>query len=78
MPRFYFDVHDGDDVAVDPTGTELADAAVARDEATRTLSEIAAEEIPRDGLQRIFRIVVRDEHHEALLELRLTFNAASA
>jgi hypothetical protein len=77
MPLYYFDVYDGDQLAVDRVGTELSDHGVARSEATRTLSEIAAEEIPRDGPQREFCITVRDSHDATLFELRLTFLAQS-
>ena len=77
MPLFYFDVHDGDELAVDNIGTDLPDIDVARIEATKTLSDIAAEEIPRDGPRREFCIIVRDERKNVLLELRLTFNARS-
>ena len=77
MPVFYFDVQDGDRVTVDQVGTELADDAVAREEATRALSEFAAEEIPRDGPQREFGIIVLDQRRSLLFELRLTFRAQS-
>lgn len=73
MPHYYFDVHDSDKLTLDQSGTELPDEVVARDEATRTLSEIAAEEIPGNGSDRDFRIVVRDDRRAFLFELRLTF-----
>lgn len=78
MPRYYFDVSDGDQLTLDQSGTDLANEVVARDEATRTLSEIAAEEIPGNGPERDFRIVVRDDHRAMLFELRLTFHASSS
>ena len=77
MALYYFDVHDGDRMVVDQVGTELANDNVARDEATRTLSAIAAEEIPRDGPVRDFSIVVLDSARTVLFELRLTFQARS-
>jgi hypothetical protein len=77
MPVFYFDVQDGDSLTLDQVGTELIDHNVARQEATRALSEIAAEEIPRDGPRREFGIIVRDDQRSVVLELRLTFHAQS-
>lgn len=77
MPQFFFDVHDGDHLVIDQTGTELPDEAAARTEAKRTLSEIAAEEIPRDGPEREFYIVVKDERRTPLLQLRLSFHTQS-
>lgn len=77
MPRYFFDVHDGQRLTVDTVGTELPDHAVAHDEATRTLSEIGAEEIPGDGPHREFSITVRDDSRLVLFELRLTFNSRS-
>ncbi|SMQ63337.1 hypothetical protein SAMN06295905_0798 [Devosia lucknowensis] len=77
MPLFYFDVRDGERLAPDNTGTDLPNASVAREEAARTLSEIAAEEIPRDGPDREFCIIVRDAVGTELFELCLTFHARS-
>jgi len=77
MPLFYFDVKDGDRLATDQVGTDLANHTVAREEATRALSEIAAEEIPRDGPDREFCIVVRDDVGTVVFELRLTFHSLS-
>lgn len=77
MPLYYFDVYDGDQLAVDSVGTELSDHRVARNEATRTLSEIAAEVMPRDRPQAEFCITVRDSRGNMLFELRLTFHTQS-
>ena len=43
MPRFYFDVRDGDRFTHDDEGVELVGIEAARDEATRALGEIARE-----------------------------------
>ena len=40
MPRFYFDVRDGDRFTHDDEGVELVGIEEARDEATRTLGEV--------------------------------------
>ena len=78
MPRFYFDLYDGDHFAPDPQGLDLPSADIARQEATRTLSEIAAQEIPADGPQRQFRIVILDASRMVLYEIRIDFHATQS
>ncbi len=78
MPKFYFDLYDGDLFAPDSVGVELSDVHEARREATRTLSEIASQEIPDDGPKRLFRIVVLDENRAIISEARIDFNATQS
>jgi hypothetical protein len=78
MPRFYFDLYDGANFAPDPQGVDLPDIETAKDEATRTLSEIAAQEIPGDGASRLFRIVILDETRSIISEARIDFRATRA
>ena len=57
MIRYYFDIVIDDDVTVDEEGELLLDVGSARQEASRTLAEIA-----RDELERTFAhlaIIVR-------------------
>lgn len=75
MPKYFFDLYDGDLLLPDPLGVELPDEEIARTEATKTLSEIAAQEIPADGPRRLFRIVVIDEARTILFEVRIDFYA---
>jgi len=74
MPRFYFDLYDGENFAPDPQGVDLPSADIAKQEATRTLSEIAAQEIPVNGSRRLFRIVVLDESRTIVSEARIDFH----
>ena len=74
MPKFFFDITDGTTITADQIGVELPDPGVARTEATRTLSEIAAQELPGDGPFRHFAILVRGEDETVLFEVALTFS----
>lgn len=74
MPRFYFDISDGEATTPDPVGLELPNVEIAREEATRTLSEIAAQELPGDGPERMFSIVVSDSGRTVLFEVQLSFS----
>jgi hypothetical protein len=74
MPLFFFDVVDGDQVSTDGNGIELPDQDRAREEATRTLAEIAEQELPGDGPQRHFKILVSDGNRKVLFEVHLDFN----
>jgi hypothetical protein len=74
MPLFFFDIIDGDAATTDQNGIDLPDAERAREEATRTLTEIAGQELPGDGPNRIFKIVVSDSAREVLFEVQLDFS----
>lgn len=78
MPKFYFDLYDGDNFTPDPQGVDLPSLEVAKREATRTLTEIAAQEIPDDGPSRLFRIVVLDASHVIVSEARIDFLATQS
>ena len=77
MPRFYFDMHDGQSEHIDHTGTILRNQDEAKDQATRALTEMAADYVPGDGPQRNLEIRVRGENSEPLLELTLKFQVRS-
>ena len=70
MPRYYFDIRDGDYVQKDNEGTVLGGLAEAKAQAVRTLPDIARDEVP-DGDQREFVIEVKDENGRPLLTARL-------
>lgn len=72
MPRFYFDVRDGDAFIQDGEGLEFADIEAARQSAATALAEMAKDAIP--GAERHdMAIEVRDEANEPLLKAVLTF-----
>jgi hypothetical protein len=59
MPRFFFDIHDGEDFTPDRKGLDLDGLEAAKAEAKKTLSEIVKDEMP-DGDRRDFTIDVKD------------------
>ena len=72
MPRYYFDVHDGERFTRDEDGLELDDIDAARREATQTLSDISGDGLP-DVDRREFVVGVRDGEGTYLLHAVLTF-----
>ncbi|WP_336490266.1 DUF6894 family protein [Methylobacterium nigriterrae] len=72
MPRFFFDVHDGGP-EFDDTGTELSGPDEARQKAKRLLPDIAREDIPKDGDQRTFTVMVKDETGHPVYSATLTY-----
>ena len=70
MPRFFFDVYDGENCTRDSTGVELDNSHAAQQEAIRTLPAVAKDALP-DGTQRDFVIEVRDEAKRLILRAKL-------
>jgi hypothetical protein len=75
MPRYYFDLRDGDHFLRDDVGVEFGGLEAARDEAARTLGEMARDVLP-GAVRRVLTIAVRDGENEPLLEARLVFEVA--
>lgn len=73
MPRFFFDISDGD-LIVDNDGTEFPNAHAARDEAIRTLPDIARSEIAARGHREVL-VLMRDETGRAIFTAALTLTA---
>jgi hypothetical protein len=59
MPRFFFDIHDGEVFTPDREGLDLEDLEAAKAEAKRTLPEIVKDEMPA-GDRRDFTVDVKD------------------
>jgi hypothetical protein len=74
VPRYFFDIDDGDRQSRDTLGTELPDREAVRREATGILPDIAREELP-DGNHRIFACSVRDESGTVIFVAKLTLEA---
>lgn len=72
MTRYFFDIHDGGP-SRDDTGTECADLDAVRQQAVRALSDIAREEIPKDGDRRTFTVLVTDENGRPVYSATLNF-----
>lgn len=74
MPRYYFDIDDGERHSADGIGTDLPDREAVRREATGILPDVAREELP-DGNERVFSCSVRDESGAVIFVARLTLKA---
>ena len=73
MPRFFFDISDGD-LIVDTDGTEFPNAHAARDEAIKVLPDIARTEIAARGHREVV-VLMRNEAGRALFTAALTLTA---
>jgi hypothetical protein len=58
MPRFFFDIHDGEKFTPDRQGVELDGLEAAKAEAKKTLCEIVKDEMP-NGDRRDFTVDVK-------------------
>lgn len=74
LPRYYFDVIDGDRQTRDEEGLVLANRESARREAIASLLDLARDELP-DGDHRSFLITVRDACDRYLLTVTLAVDA---
>jgi hypothetical protein len=70
MPRYYFDVRDGDAFAEDDEGLEFDGIEAAQNEATRALGELAKDALP-GATRRVIAVEVRDEAKFPLLRAML-------
>ena len=70
MPRFYFDIHDGDDFIPDHEGIDLEGVEEAKAEAVNTLPDMARDGLP-EGDSRDFVVIVRDETDRPVWRVRL-------
>jgi hypothetical protein len=71
MPRFFFDIHDGEDFTPDHVGMELEGLEAAKAEAKKTLPDIVKDEMP-DGDRRDFTVVVKNEVGHEVLRVTLS------
>ena len=73
MPRYFFDISDGN-LTRDDAGTEFPNAHAARDAAINVLPDIARQEIGVRGSREVL-VLVRDENDRALFTAALTLTA---
>ena len=71
MPRYFFDIHDGARSTTDDTGVELDGLEAARQEAARTLGEIARDILPNGDRHEVV-IEVKDEVGQRVLLAKLS------
>jgi hypothetical protein len=72
VPRYFFDIHDGEKFTPDDTGLEFPDAQAARDKAVSTLPDIARDAMP-DARKRAFVVAIRDDKGTAIFRAALSF-----
>ena len=72
MPRYFFDLRDGDHATISDDALEFDDLEAARRDAAAALGEMARDVLPFSE-QRQIVIDVRSEAGERVLSLGLTF-----
>jgi hypothetical protein len=72
VPRFYFDVRDGDRFTPDKEGLDLSSVVEARTDASRALAQMVKDVMP-DGDCREMAIEVRGEDKSFLFKVQMTF-----
>jgi hypothetical protein len=76
MPRYYFDLRDGDELAVDEEGVELRNIDLVQEEAARSLADMARDAVRRTtrnrDLNHRMAIEVRDDHGP-VMQVKFTF-----
>jgi hypothetical protein len=74
MPRYYFDMREGDEIAPDEEGMELRTLEAVQEEAARTLADMARDAIRghSNGAGHQMSIEVRDEAGP-VLQVKFTF-----
>jgi len=73
VPRYYFDISDGDVTTTDTEGQEMS-IDEARQEAIGVLPQLAKDVLP-DGDTRTFVSYVRDEEGSGIFRAKLTLRA---
>jgi hypothetical protein len=76
MPRFYFDIRDGESLVVDEVGLEFPTVNEARDDASRTLGQMMKEAMP-DGQHHDVAVEVRGDDKRPLFRVQITFEVHS-
>ena len=71
MPRFFFDIHDGEDFTPDRQGVDLDDLDAAKDEARKALRDIIWDEMT-DGDRRDFTVDVKNTAGEIVWRVTLS------
>lgn len=75
MPRFFFDSFDDDLQLPDAEGQEFADFMAVKNHAAVALARIAADALPKGGMEQTFAFHIRDEAGHVVLVTTLIFRA---
>lgn len=73
MPRFFFDLHEGETVNPDDIGVDFPKVDEAVAECCRTLGEIAKDQLARTCAMEELAVVLRDEQGSPLVRVALNF-----
>ena len=73
MPRFYFDIREGNSFVPDEDGLDFPTINEARDDASRTLGQMMKEAMP-DGQHHDMAVEVRGDNKRPLLKVQITFD----
>lgn len=73
MPRYYFDLHNGDGPTTDVEGSVIKSHDSLTREMTRILLDIARDEMPRED-RAVISLKVRNENGKVISVASLTFN----
>ena len=76
MPRYFFDIHDGE-LSIDHEGRECADFDAARVLALATVPEVARWAAPEGSDRQAFTMLVRDGAGQLIYRLTLTLDGQS-
>ncbi|ANY85331.1 hypothetical protein BB934_45040 (plasmid) [Microvirga ossetica] len=71
MPRFFFDIHDGEGFTPDRQGVDLENLEVAKEEARKALRDIIWDELPA-GDRRDFTVDVKNTAGEIVWRATLS------
>ena len=74
MPRYFFDIDDGERQDRDDVGQDLPDLKAARDAAIEVLPDIARDVLP-DGDRRDITSSVRTDHGGVVFRAKLSLTA---
>ena len=73
MARYYFDIHDGQELVRDDVGSECASPEAVREEATGALNEISQISILNTSDRQTYAVLARDESGVAVYIAMQTF-----
>ena len=73
MPRYFFDLRDGDEFSPDDEGTELDGVVAAQAEVIAAFPAIAAQRIRDNRDRAAFEMTVRDEAGNEVMRASLSF-----
>ncbi len=76
MPRYYFDVWEGNKHTIDSDGMEIGDSRAVEKEARRVIAEMGRHAFQESGTSEL-RIVVRDTF-KTILQARLSLHIETA